>query len=235
MEVAQPRAGGPDAPNLVSTGPAETLGAIADRALTFQGYLLRRAWGVYYAIWAAAIAGFIVVPATFASRIPSFGWPTTVAYYAFLIAVTVVATWATSWTFGQTIRAIRLREARTPRSRPRRRFLLWLGIGFSILALIAIVASENSYAGLLAVDACLGVLNIWILIAVRRTFPRIPAEASVAVGSYAVSVLGSAFALVVTHSQTWFALLWIVAILGWGFSAVYALYHAPEELAVDSA
>jgi len=232
MELAQPVGGNPGIPEPGGATPGEALGAIADRALTFQSYLLRRAWGVYYAIWAAAIAAYILVPATFATRIPAFAPGTTVAYYGFLVAVTVVATWATSWTFGQTLRAIRLREARTARFASRRRFVLWLAIGLAIFALIVLVAAQSSFAGLLVLDACLGVLNLWILLAVRRSFARIPAEATIAIGTYATSVVGSTVALLLTGSQTWFALPWVVALLGWGFSAVYALYHAPEELAL---
>ncbi|HZW54924.1 MAG TPA: hypothetical protein VFF30_01400 [Nitrososphaerales archaeon] len=38
---------------------AAKLGEIANRALTFQRYIFRRAWRTYYAIWAAAFVVFV--------------------------------------------------------------------------------------------------------------------------------------------------------------------------------
>lgn len=219
---------------ITDANASQTLGAAADRALVFQGYLLRRAWGVYYAIWAGALAAYVLFPASIATRIPGFSLPEALAYYGVLVAITLVGVWATSWTLGQTYRAIRFREARGARPGTYRWFGWILVVGLVVFALVVSTAFVSSFAGLLVLDASLAAINLSILLAVRRTFPRVPAEGLVAVVTFAVGVVGSAVALVATHNQTWFSLPWIVPIVGWAFCAVYALYHAPEELAVGA-
>lgn len=214
--------------------PAQVLGQIADRAQVFQNYLLRRAWGVYYAVWAAAIAAFFVFPAFAAVPLLPLSWWGPLIYDAVIVAIFLVAVWGTSWTVGHTYRAIRFQDARESRTGGRRRLLLYLGEGLAILVAVTVVATLSSFAGLLVLDAILGVLNFQILRAVRRVFPRVPPEGSAAVATYAVSVLGSAAVLLLTHDQLWFGLFWVVAIAGWAFSALYALYHAPEEMALGA-
>jgi hypothetical protein len=210
--------------------PGEELARIADRALVFQGYLLRRAWGVYYAIWSAALTTFFIFPALAAAPLLALPWWGGGVYYATLLALVLVAIWATSWAFGQTFRSARFRQARYARRVGRRRFLQMVGIGLGIFALVTAIAFLSSFAGLLVLDASLGVINLWLLLAVRRSFPRVPPEGTIAVATYAASILGSAAALLVTHDQLWFGLSWIVGAAGWAFCGVYALYHAPEEM-----
>jgi len=219
--------------NAVTSGVA-LLSHAADRALTFQSYLIRRAWGVYYAIWAAALVTFFVFPALVAEAYPSLSFLGEITYYALILAVLGLATWATSWSFGQTFRALNFRRAVHREGPHHWHFYLFLTIGLATFVAILAVAYLSSFAGLLALDAALAVINIWILVAVRDTFARVPPEGSIAVGTYAVSVVGSATALVLTHSQSWFGAFWVVAIIGWSFSAVYALYHAPEEMTLES-
>jgi hypothetical protein len=229
----------PSSAELGSLGPvgenqAEALGRIADRALVFQSFLLRRAWGVYYAIWAAAIAAFFVFPALAAVPLLSLSWWGPLIYNAVIVGVFLIAVGGTSWTVGHTYRAISFQDARANRKAGRHRFVLYLVFGLAILIAITAVATLSSFLGLLVLDACLGVLNFQILLTVRRVFPRIPPEGSVALGTYAASVLGSAAVLLVTHNQLWFGLFWVIAIAGWAFSALYALYHAPEEMTVGA-
>jgi hypothetical protein len=215
----------------VDGDPYEVLGRLADRALTFQNFILRRAFGLYYAIWAAAFVVFIVVPAVVSVAYPALsGWGLA-GYYVFIAGILLGAIWATSWAFGQTYRTSRFRDARAHRTSARSYFGPTLVIGVAIFILVVAVALLNSFAGLLVLDACLGVVNLWLLFTVRRLFERLPPEGAVAVGTYAISIVGSAVALVLTRSQTDYALLWVVAIAGWTFCGIYALYHASEELA----
>jgi hypothetical protein len=211
--------------------PHEVLGRLADRALTFQNFILRRAFGLYYAIWAAAFVVFILFPVAVSIAYPTLsGWGLAV-YYAFIAGILLGAIWATSWAFGQTYRTSRFRDARAHRTTTRSYFGPTLVIGVAIFVLVVAVALLNSFAGLLVLDACLGGVNLWLLFTVRRVFERLPPEGAVAVGTYAISIVGSAVALVLTRSPTDYALLWLVAIAGWTFCGIYALYHASEELA----
>ena len=42
--------------------PVNDIRQVFQRDLAFQKYIFRRAWGVYYAIWAAVIAFYLIVP-----------------------------------------------------------------------------------------------------------------------------------------------------------------------------
>jgi hypothetical protein len=230
-----PGTGGTD-----SSGPADgraaeppsaaELNRVVQRALEFQGYRLRRAWALYYLIWAPVLIVLFVVPGVLAGPLAS---PTTVevVLYDALQAVAIVAAiWATWWSVAQAARTGRLRDTLEGRALSRRWFLQILAWGIAITALVVTVGFVSLFAGLLVLDASLGGIVLWLLVQVRPWFHPVPLEATVAVGSYAVSVGSSAVALVLTHSQFLFSAGWTVAPLAWAFAGVYALYHAPEEL-----
>lgn len=211
----------------------EELGRLAGRALVFQAYLLRRAWGVYYLIWSAALIGLFVVPGILTGPLA----PTTDIelglYYAALVGVIALAIWGTSWAFTQSARAEWLRDALEGRRRSRQRFLQILWIGLGITALVSAVSYFSDFAGLLVLDAALGGVVLWVLVQVRSWFHPPPPEATLAIGSYSTSVVSSAVALVLTNDQVLYSVLWLIATVGWAAAGVYALYHAPEEMAPD--
>lgn len=217
----------------VAVGP-DQLRQLADRALLFQGYLLRRAWGVYYLIWSAALTGFFVVPSLLTGVLSAAPLWAIVLYYGYLIALIALSIWATSWAFTQSVRATRLRDLGEPRPEARRRFLQILAIGLAIAAVVFAVSFVSSFAGLLVLDVVLGGVILGVVYQVRSWFELTPPEGSVAIATYAVSIAGSAIALVLTDSQAWYAAVWTIAIVGWAFSGAYALYHAPEELTDDA-
>jgi hypothetical protein len=216
-----------------SAGP-ELWDRVAGRALEFQDYLLRRAWGVYYAIWAAGLATFFSYPAWISFVFPSLSAAEALLFYAPILLLIVLAVWATTWSIGQTFRVSRFRSALRREARPHRHFSTALVIGLAIFVVVVAVAYVSSFASLLVLDACLAAINLWNLLRVRDAFSRPPPESAIAIGTYAVSAVGSAVALLLTHSQSWFGAFWAVAVVGWSFCAVYALYHAPEELALAS-
>lgn len=207
---------------------------LADRAIVFENYVLRRAWAIYYAVWAASFAVFFVFPAVVSAVAPSVSPGQELIYNGFIAVVVLLTIWATSWTFTQTYRAARFLEARESRRHARRRFYLVLAVGLAIFGAILAASFANAHFGLLLEDAALGALNLWLLLDVRRNFSRAPPETWIAVGTYLVSLIGSATALLASGSQSAFGGWWIVAIAGWVFSSVYALYHAPEEYAVGA-
>jgi hypothetical protein len=209
--------------------PAE-LNRVVQRALEFQGYLLRRAWALYYLTWAVVLTVLFVVPGVLAGPLAS---PTTVEivlYNTLQAAAIVAAIWATWWAVAQSARTGRLRDTLEGRALSRRWFLQILAWAVAITVLVVAVGFVSAFAGLLVLDATLGGIVLWLLIQVRPWFQPVPLEATIAVGSYAVSVGGSAIALVLTHNQLVFSAGWIIAPLAWAFAGVYALYHAPEEL-----
>ena len=214
---------------------ADQLGRIADRALVFQNFLLRRTWGVYYLIWSAALTGFFVIPSVLSGPLSNAPAWATVLYYVYLVAVLFLAIWATAWAFAQSSRAVRFRQLREAQDVARRRLLQVLAWGFGIFALVLAVSFLSSFAGLLVLDASLGFIILWVLLQVRAWFSPPPPEADIAVIAYGASVVGSAAVLLLTGSQPLYSDLWLVAIVAWAFCGAYALFHAPEEMTRDVA
>jgi hypothetical protein len=209
---------------------------LVGRALEFQGYLLRRTWGLFYLVWAAVLVVFFVLPGTLAGVLAS---PTVVEaslYDALQAAAIAVAIWTTWWTVARAARTDRLRDTLAGRALSRRWFLQILGVGLAITAVVVVVGFVSAFAGLLLLDASLGGVLLALLLQVRPSFDPVPPEATLATGSYAVSVVSSAIALVLTHDGFWYSSCWLIAIVVWAFAGVYALYHAPEEMTrgVDS-
>ena len=221
--------GNDDAPQDSAVG-SDQLGQIADRALVFQNFLLRRAWGVYYLTWSAALTGLFVVPSVLTGPLSSAPLWALVLYYVYLVGVIALATWATAWAFTQSARAVRLRQLREARSVARRRFLQVLAVSLGITALVFAVSYLSSFAGLLVLDASLGAVIVWLLIQVRAWFSRPPPEATIAISTYGISVVGSALVLLLTHQQALYADFWLLATVAWAFCGTYALYHSPEEM-----
>jgi hypothetical protein len=208
----------------------DELNRVVQRALEFQGYLLRRAWALYYLVWAVVLTVLFVVPGVLLGPLASATAAEIVLYDALQAAAIVGAIWATWWAVAQSARTGRLRQTLEGRALSRRWFLQILAWGVAITVLVVTVGFVSLFAGLLVLDASLGGIVLWLLIQVRPWFDPVPFEATIAAGSYAVSVGAAAVALVLSHDQLLFSAAWIIAPVAWAFAGVFALYHAPEEL-----
>ncbi len=214
-----------------ATPPAPTeLDQVVGRALQFQGFLLRRAWGIYYLSWAVALVVLFVVPGTFADELSSATFPEAVLYDALQGAAILLVIWVTWWAVAQSARAGRLRDTLEGRPLARRWFVQVLGVAVAITALVVVVGFVNVFAGFLVLDASVGGVVLWLLFQARPWFRPVPPEATLAVLAFAVSIGASAAALVVTRDPRLFSSAWLVATGAWAFAGAYALYHAPEEM-----
>jgi hypothetical protein len=70
---------------------APELEQIANRALKFQRYTFRRAWGIYYALWATGITAFAFGGLLLNYISPSFAWPVYALFYGSIGAITSLA------------------------------------------------------------------------------------------------------------------------------------------------
>jgi hypothetical protein len=212
--------------------PVASLESIARRALTFQRYVLRRAWGTYYAVWAAAFAAFV-----FGGQIPfqdlllpgSFSW---VPYAAFYGTIGLVAGISTALIFANARRTIFLQRHVQEESRfgLQRYALMWLWwLGFYVAVFLAFTLFPQSALSILY--AMLFTVEVFIYYTVRVSFQdRFPLEAKLALFSYGLAVTFSFVASLFTSSVALFGVAWSIAIAIWVFCALYALRQAPEEL-----
>ncbi len=206
------------------------LDRVVGRALEFQGFLLRRAWGVYYLVWAVALVVFFVVPGTLAGRLTSATLPEAVLYDALQGAAVLLVVWVTWWAVAQSARAGRLRETLEGRPLSSRWLVQILAVSLAITALVVVVGFVNAVAGFLVLDASVGGVVLWLLFQVRAWFRPVPPEATWAVGAFALSAAAAAAVLVLTREPLLFSIAWLVAPGTWAIAGGYALYHAPEEM-----
>ncbi len=205
---------------------------IAGRALRFQRYVFRRAWGVYYAVWAAAIAAF------------SFGYPVIslipppanlpwIPYALFYGGVGIIAGFASAWIFRNAAKTAHLRTALQPNRNVRWQYRL---IGIWWLAFYVIIGISFTYFSAYAITIFFAMLFSvvgFVYYLLRFSFDKeIPVEGKLAVISYgaatAVSFVASIFTPATNYVPT--SVAWFVAIVVWLFCALYSLKRAPEEL-----
>jgi hypothetical protein len=208
-----------------------TLEQLALRALNFQRYIYRRAWGIYYALWAVAYIAFVVggiIP--FQNYFsPNFIW---VPYLLIYGGGGWASGIASALIFKNASRIVSLRKA-VGLHRPvrgRSDYLMWAWwLAFAIVAVsvfifLPAVALPIYFAMLVGVE-------IFIYYTLQLSFPRqIPLEGKLALASYGFSVVLSFFATLLTSSFLLVDITWIVTIGIWMFCSIYALWQAPEEL-----
>jgi hypothetical protein len=217
--------------DLVSPGQLE---AVGERALRFQRYIFRRAYGAYYAIWAFAILVFQLLPYAIFSL---FG-PTIATYLVIGIAsvsIGILATVVSVRSFGEAARTVALRHVLYPAESIKSRYgpfiLLWAA--FIGIFAIGFVSSVLTFFSLL--NGLLLLLDIFIVTQLREAFPHdIPLEGKVAVVAFGGSALSSFVISFLNVSPLLTNLSWIVTVAVWLFSSLYALRRAPEELVAPS-
>jgi hypothetical protein len=203
---------------------------VGRRAIRFQNYVLRRAWGVYYAVWALAIFLFEFVTYSTSVLAPVYGY--NVVFY--IVVYTVIgglAGWVTMVNFSKAWKTIRLRRAlahpkcSTEAPKITRFFAIFLGYfaGFYLANHFFGVSGEAlTYVLLFSIP-------VFVYFWLRRSFEKTPIEGILACVSYGSASLVSAYS-VVAHLDVMTTVAWSITIFAWVFASIYAFYRAPEEL-----
>src|SRR5579884_1743566 len=195
----------------------QTLRAVAERALKFQQYMLRRAWGLYFVLWLA-------IPYSISILYPDAG------FYPYLIAYSIpgiIGILATSWIFSRARRTIELRHVTSGLQR-RRNFSLIAWLIFFAILISSIAFSRSTFY--FVYSAFLMILDYFIYKSLKYSFPKIPVEGYVAIATFTSSVAVTAISFIFTQAYYILALGWFPSIAGWLFSSIYSLYHAPESM-----
>jgi hypothetical protein len=206
------------------------LESIGKKALLFQSYVLRRAFGEYYAAWAVALFCFLLIPELVFSQFGYVLWAEACVFGAD-VAIGIVTTVFTRRSFQKSARTAALRRTLRANARGmggRYTLFLWWGV-FAALAALAllfssIIAYSLLYGILLVIDL---LLYTWL----RRSFPDgIPGEGKLAVVTYGGGAVAS-FVLSLLNGYSIFSgAPWAVVVAVWLFSSMYAFKRAPEEL-----
>lgn len=215
----------PDAPSTQND-----LLAVGEKALAFRRYVLRRAYGNYYAIWACAISLYFILP--FALYV-EFGTSLVVASTAasLSIAIGLVATMAATRGFRKNARAAALDRTLHRRRRHQTSRLTWLVMWIAFAGFWGAVlllpgrASASVAAGLLLLMDAL--VYQWL----RGSFREgIPPEGTLAVASYGAGAVSSFLIVLAGGYSPAAGIPWAFVVASWLFAAMYAFKRAPEEL-----
>jgi hypothetical protein len=214
----------------------ETLSAvqleeIGQRALTFQRYIFRRAWGAYYAVWAAAFVLFI-----FGGQLPlgnlfpqNLAW---VPYVALFAGTGWAASLATASVFNSAHRAVFLRRAMgSMRGWGGREWaLMWMWfVAFTALAFVSFAFFQPQAP--VIIYGLLSSVEIFIYYSLRISFgEKLPSEGLLALVSYGACITLSIVASLLAGGLAYTGAIWGAETIVWVYCSLFALWHAPGEL-----
>lgn len=207
------------------------LTGVAKKALKFDFYIFRKAYGSYYAVWATAITLFVFLP--YLSYYPSI-----VSYVPYILltaylTVFFLAFWITGRIFRRAIQIIGFKSILVGKRKDsfERKFFSSLSIiMFIVIILIISFYGINNIFESLIFYSFLIFMSIYQLKNLMMTFEKIPVEGMVSLVSFVLSIILSLLSIFVGKSELDFSLSWLPVIIGWYFSAVYAIYSSKKFL-----
>ena len=208
----------------------EQLKLTGKRALAFDNFVMRRAWGVYYAVWAVAITLFVFISNLISILVPAgLQW---IAYPVVYVLIGVLATLSVSSSFSKAGAAIHLRRSLYGEKQEGRRNFYFYFLGWLVLisAMVLISIDFQSYVGFIVLTGFLSAIALYVYASLKKHFGRVPAEGRLAVGVFAFSTIGGITAAAITNNPIVYELFWIPTIASWLFAALYTMYKAPEDL-----
>ena len=208
---------------------------INQRALNFERFILRRAFGLYYLVWALAILEFIGTPLIleyFYSNLTYF-----IIIYLIGYFITLVIGISLSRTiFLKVFRTYKFRHQGIYKDRKKIYYL------YPVLILLIIVFSyvlqrPFFFQGLYVyiINLLLFVFGFRLLKYIKISFEKVPPEGYIAFYTYDISAAGSILFFIISSELFKNLVLysfipWTLALFGWLFCAFYAIYHAPDEV-----
>jgi hypothetical protein len=200
----------------------------AKRALLFQRYIFRQAFGIIYAIGAVTMAIDLILPYALQTFIGTSSWYW-VVYPLAVSFIDIVAAVISIVYMGKATRTIALRNALNPQSsgRTRQRVVIVLWITCYVLAAILLAIFRLEALTILFVLTF--TIEALLILQLRRVFFHdIPLESKIAAIVFGASIATSVALSILSISRLG-SVPWIVTIVAWLFCALYALKTAPEE------
>ena len=190
------------------------------RAIILNEHLLRRAWGVLYL--ALSLSMFLSIFGTpIIDSLASLGVASTLAMDMTASGCGLIAI---IWAFKRLRNTAEITRPEDDRNWSRLlgyRFLvpLWIAIN---AVLILTIAFERERVALIDLLIHLG-LAVYLYYALRLSFSKkIPTEAVIAISSLSLSSVTSIALLSIVTSPGPYVLLWVITIVVWVFSGIYA-------------
>lgn len=208
--------------------------SIGEKSIGYQLYIMRRAWGVYYAVWAIAFVIFSMSPififGTFSGFLPIF------IYIACYGITWYTAGYLTYRIFSRNKKVNELRKIIGLKSNTRERLLRYYLL--CVLTSFILISIAGILSGIW-VESLIFIILMYISYIIFKnlsnSFDKIPTEGYIALISFVVSTVSSTLLPIILKGSYLSYYLssasWVPAIVAWLFSSYYALYMAPMEMA----
>lgn len=211
---------------------SEHLRCLGTKTVRLERYLQRRAWGVYYSIWAASILLFILLPYSidFISR----PYLQLAAYVVSYVVIILIASFSSGLVFSKAKRLASLERNLSENQGDDIKKNSSSGILIFIILIIAIVIIGSgllkTFIGILLEFAFLAFVDLYVYRMLEKSFDKIPVEGLMAVSFFMFSDIGSAASSLIFRNSEYFGYFWIPAIFAWFLASIYSLYHASDDL-----
>jgi hypothetical protein len=209
------------------------LKCVGKKAVTIDRYLQRRAWGIYYSIWAFSIFLFI-----FLSYPVSFIKQPTVQIVVYIISYVLIVIFASNFSglvFSKAKRLANLQRDLSVQDHRESNKNSFIGIILFILIVVAISVISSgllrTFLGILLEVTFLALIDFYVYVMLKKSLGKIPGEGLMAVSVFMFSDIGSALTAIIYRSGVYFEYLWIPTVAAWFLASIYSLYHARDELA----
>lgn len=208
----------------------EFFSKINNEIIQVNRYIMRRAWGEYYAVWAMSIFLFSFTPLAFSHISNPLLF---LLYPIFDSVVWITAIVLSSRIFSRSGRFYEFMESnRLVMTRKNRKYLVIIPLLIiSFVYLISFLV--NPRIGYTLFLSILVLIDFSVYRGLTRSFSRIPLEGYVAIISFLISIFLSFLISLKMNDlrfSLYFSMAWIPAVISWIFSSIYSFYKAPEEL-----
>lgn len=211
---------------------SEHLQCLGTKALTLDRYLQRKAWGIYYSVWAASILLFILIPYPIGLiRQPYIQLAAYVVLYMLIMSFAFAFSWkgfSKAERLSSLERDLSQSHYNSLKQKARSRTLIYIVIMLAVLILSSCFL--RSFIGALLEFTFLALVDLYLYSTLGKSLGKIPIEGLIAVSVFMFSDIGSFLILAIFRNPVYISYFWIPTILVWFFASIYSLYHASDGL-----
>ena len=210
---------------------ARQLICVGNRAVVMERYLLRKAWGIYYAIWALSILLFIYLPNLLNPIRPAYLQD--IAFGASYAAIILVAGYISGFVFSRAAGAAKLQEDLAGKSsRNVKASILNFTIMVFLFLMVILLATGlfRSFFGALLEAIILALVAVYVYHSVSRSMGKVPAESAIAIITFIFSDIFSTFSAIITRGGFYYADFWIPTVVAWLLASLISFANAGDEL-----
>ena len=210
---------------------AQQLLCVGNRAVVMERYLLRRAWGIYYAIWALSILLFIYLPNLLNPIRPVLLQD--IAFGSSYAAIIAVSGYISGLVFSRAARAAKLQGDLAGNSRRNFKDAIINYTTLILLFLLVILLATGLFKfffGVFMEAVILVLVAVYVYRWVTRSLGKVPPEAAMAIVTFILSDICSTISVIVTRGAFYYADIWIPTVAAWFLASIISFANAGDEL-----